>query len=180
MSINTSVVASLACDLAAVKQRIEALHSRMQIILAHEKAWAESPIPARIPGMHIDPGDPSNPVVAVVGPDGNITVKSRPSAAVFLRGWIAEQTARLCEDALKSEFSPWFPGTIKPVRAGVYQTGGHTDGIRYDGKPATRYWRKWHGEDWGMFCYSQEAAEMDTDSRSGDRGVPNYWRGLAE
>jgi len=67
-----------------------------------------------------------------------------------------------------SEVTPWFPGKVKPVRVGVYETAP---------RGVTRYYQFWDGFRWGWAGHSPKEAEQD-------RRLPSYhqkdkWRGLS-
>lgn len=48
------------------------------------------------------------------------------------------------------KLTPWFPGTIKPVRKGVYQQKNGTSGIGY---------QRWDGKFWYAWRKSPEDAK---------------------
>jgi hypothetical protein len=65
------------------------------------------------------------------------------------------------------KLTPWFPGTVKPVRPGVYETA-------YRG---IRWFRKWDGNRWYVGDETPSVAWKEK-SRTAVTGFP--WRGLAE
>lgn len=71
---------------------------------------------------------------------------------------------------MSKEMTPWFPGDVKPVRVGAYQTDGET------GDPEC--FQHWDGTTWGYLAFcAEEAAPSD--------GFPSQrqnskWRGLAK
>lgn len=64
------------------------------------------------------------------------------------------------------KLTPWFPGDVKPVHVGVYET---------DRIGRFQYW---NGKSWGYYMPSAEAAERVKASFSA-RQQPE-WRGLSE
>lgn len=71
----------------------------------------------------------------------------------------------------KHNLTPWFPGHIKPVRPGVYQTRyrGSTDGYSY-----------WTGKRWSNQCLDIEFCHSHGDDWTYGAVQRKEWRGLAE
>lgn len=74
-----------------------------------------------------------------------------------------------------SKKTPWFPGTVKPVRKGVYQRS-YTGETRHRKDLRFNYW---DGKSWRFPAYSPEVAADFSEGwlKSGFQGLP--WRGLA-
>ena len=82
----------------------------------------------------------------------------------------------------EDQLTPWFAGSVKPVRVGVYQRQStERTGFDYGEWLHYSYW------DGSQFCMSESTmdyAEMwgrrpnKVDSRSSDQNTP--WRGLAQ
>ena len=69
------------------------------------------------------------------------------------------------------KLTPWFPGHVKPVHVGVYQTCGMTSD--------TKRFQYWRGEGWGFCSYTaKEADEAYSLGLSGSQKP--QWRGLAK
>ena len=68
------------------------------------------------------------------------------------------------------KLTPWFPGHIKPVRPGVYQTDS-------DGYPEPLF-QHWNGRFWGCAYTSVDNAAVNNSWRSMFQN--DAWRGLAE
>jgi hypothetical protein len=66
-----------------------------------------------------------------------------------------------------SKFTAWFPGTIKPVRVGVYQTLLGSFPV----------YRKWTGEYW-CSCFNEITHSHLSNSKSFFQ--QDLWRGLAQ
>lgn len=62
------------------------------------------------------------------------------------------------------KLTDWFPGDVKPVRVGVYQTNSHR-------------FQYWNGQWWGFFMPNPEAALKFRSSKSASQA--RRWRGLA-
>jgi hypothetical protein len=71
----------------------------------------------------------------------------------------------------KPKLTPWFPGTVKPARAGVYMqmSGGSL--------PITGY-QRWDGGRWFGWCYTPDAAALEP-AVAHQRSQNDRWRGLA-
>lgn len=69
------------------------------------------------------------------------------------------------------KLTPWFHGTIKPVRKGVYMLkDGFRDKIGY---------QYWNGEHWGVWCFTPQDANRFR--RICDmRFQYDQWRGVAK
>lgn len=67
------------------------------------------------------------------------------------------------------KLTPWFPASVKPVRAGVYE-------VRMDGPPWYRYWDGVHW--YAGHCTSELACALPHVSLEETPTEP--WRGLAE
>jgi hypothetical protein len=66
--------------------------------------------------------------------------------------------------------TPWFPGSMTPVREGVYQREVHFGIVRYS---------LWDGHQWCSYSGKPADAAAMSD-RSMVRAVEARWRGLAE
>lgn len=66
------------------------------------------------------------------------------------------------------KLTPWFPASVKPVRAGVYWTRLLGDGSRGG-------YSFWNGRYWG-----NELDTIENAKRYGGIGLSKEWRGLAE
>lgn len=68
------------------------------------------------------------------------------------------------------KLTPWFPGHVKPARAGVYETDsrGHSQ----------RCYQYWSGSVWG---FSEKSPFMAAQFQIGDASIfqNDKWRGLA-
>lgn len=72
---------------------------------------------------------------------------------------------------MSEKLTPWFPGNVKPVRAGIYQQlSGFGKEIGY---------QRWDGKQWSVWCFSKEAAESTT-SVAANFFQNDPWRGLAK
>jgi hypothetical protein len=67
------------------------------------------------------------------------------------------------------KLTPWFPASVKPVRAGVYQSK----------EPFLTWYRYWDGEYWCSGGTTPIAAKRHANMRF-DETPPEPWRGLAE
>ena len=68
-----------------------------------------------------------------------------------------------------SKYTPWFPGHIKPVRAGVYQQKSHKGLVGY---------QRWDGEQWR--CWFRDINLADKSNFTVHDSFQNdAWRGLA-
>lgn len=65
--------------------------------------------------------------------------------------------------------TPWFPGDVKPVRPGVYETDARGSRLRC--------FQHWNGRFWGMACKTLDGAELYADDSSNYQD--DKWRGLA-
>ena len=65
------------------------------------------------------------------------------------------------------KLTPWFDGSIKPVRAGVYETSYGRSGYAY-----------FDGKRWGWVNATVEQASKDQDTNGAFQR--KRWRGLAE
>ena len=68
-----------------------------------------------------------------------------------------------------SKYTPWFPGHIKPVRAGVYQQKSHSGLVGY---------QRWDGKKW-FFWYAQIEHASTSTFAVDDSFQNDAWRGLA-
>ena len=71
-----------------------------------------------------------------------------------------------------SKHTPWFPGSVKPVRKGVYQreyTYGKTPNVQYC---------YWNGKAWAMGEHTVERAEWNRNAfiLAPNQSLP--WRGV--
>ncbi len=64
--------------------------------------------------------------------------------------------------------TPWYPGTVKPVRVGLYQRDYGREG---------NYFCRWDGKVWYCGHYHTQIAAVDGD-RSFFQDIP--WRGLTK
>jgi hypothetical protein len=73
---------------------------------------------------------------------------------------------------IKQKVTPWFPGTVKPARRGVYERDW------LDGGP--NWFSYWNGKKWGSGDNDAEGAAQheNTDVISDHQKLP--WRGLAQ
>jgi hypothetical protein len=69
---------------------------------------------------------------------------------------------------MSKKLTPWFPGHVKPVHHGIYETDADTE----DGAPC---YQSWNGLWWG-WCSSWSDFAVDSPSTY---QTPN-WRGLAK
>ncbi len=69
---------------------------------------------------------------------------------------------------MKPKLTPWFPGHIKPVRPGVYETTAQ----------AAPCFQFWNGHFWGCFDSRREVSAEFGRVPSDFQGV--NWRGLSE
>lgn len=71
-----------------------------------------------------------------------------------------------------AEKTEWFPGSVKPVRSGVYERQ-----YKY-GKSHIYRFNNWNGQFWGMSSFNPHDA-----AKFGEEAAPNqslFWRGLKE
>jgi hypothetical protein len=72
------------------------------------------------------------------------------------------------------KLTPWFPGHIKPVRPGVYQTLQNCDGVG----PFLQYW---NGRFWGLMCRPNNGIDLPERWKNDSSSNQHCrWRGLAE
>lgn len=67
------------------------------------------------------------------------------------------------------QLTPWYPGDVKPVRVGVYQTKNQID------KGAV--YQRWNGLFWCLCCDTPDRAATWDDQSLFQR---SKWRGLAQ
>ena len=71
------------------------------------------------------------------------------------------------------KLTPWFPGTVKPVRVGVYERdfsgtyAGNLPGLHYC---------YWNGKFWGLYGTNPKIAVWYQDKPSLNQNFP--WRGV--
>ena len=71
---------------------------------------------------------------------------------------------------MTKKLTPWFPGGVKPVREGAYQTDGETGD--------QECFQHWSAAGWGYCAYTaKEARPVSEYGRS--RHQHSKWRGLA-
>jgi hypothetical protein len=70
------------------------------------------------------------------------------------------------------KLTPWFPGHIKPVRPGVYET----DNQGGRGK----CFQHWDGKRWGYACTTAKRAAVYNEPDYKSAWQDDKWRGLAE
>lgn len=66
------------------------------------------------------------------------------------------------------KLTPWIPGTVKPVRAGLYQRLTHSNLV---------VWSKWDGAKWMRCMFTQPNADTQV-IESLQQDIP--WRGVAK
>ena len=79
----------------------------------------------------------------------------------------------IMNDRPPPKLTPWFPGSVKPVRKGVYmlRSGtGRVVGYQY-----------WNGKHWGYWCDTvEEAAASKGCGYAATEFQNDAWRGLAQ
>jgi hypothetical protein len=71
-------------------------------------------------------------------------------------------------DVTKPKLTPWFPGTVKPARVGVYERK-HAEGVYA--------WSRWSGKYWIATAWLRAENANARRGKSGYQALP--WRGLA-
>lgn len=69
---------------------------------------------------------------------------------------------------MSKKLTPWFPGDVKPVRAGVYETDSEQIG-------GTRTFQRWTGKQWGLCTSDASFAPPFMSAYQNPK-----WRGLAK
>jgi hypothetical protein len=67
------------------------------------------------------------------------------------------------------KMTKWFPGNVKPVHVGVYETASNDAG---------QWFQYWHGTHWGYSAHTPEFAYERRDLWSYHQS--DSWRGLTE
>jgi len=73
---------------------------------------------------------------------------------------------------MSTELTPWFPGSVKPVHIGVYETD--------DVLPDDACFQHWNGTFWGLCSWSAEHAATRGQARGVSGFQESNWRGLAK